>query len=374
MKNSVITKIFISFFILILVMPLFFFRWKDTVSQYENRNLTALNLSSENSIKDNITNFENYFSDHIGFKDHLLEANTWIQWKVFHHLTHPRLFIGKEGEWFWAGDPYMFDDYQKINLMTDEELAAYTDSVSRLGKYLEERDISFTYMINPDKQQVYPDCVPDSIRVVGEESKTEQILNDITANTDVDVFWTRDTLQEARKTAQVYWKRRDASHWNYEGAYAAYLELMRHLTQSEDETAFFSEPDFELRTMESNVYGVVDNSETYYGYNIDMTGITIDTVYSGNANLTSPNTYYNYYNRNCENDEVLLIFGDSYIYSYMLPLLSQNYRQVVFVHFQDIGNLKVLLDEYQPDHVLLENVERSFTTKIGTNINAALQE
>ncbi len=230
-------KIFlIIVFSIIIFLP--FIGWcliEDRVaSSIEKRN-----LSSKPPVPQSLTDFsaypekfEEYFSDHFGFREFLIKeyfkfVNRADDKTYVDDVTH-----GKDG-WLFLGsiktgyskysDP--IGDAMNINLYTEKELQDFAERLTVLRDWLASKGIQYVYMVAPNKHTIYFDKLPQYVKKKNKYSAMDQLLGYLSEHTDVEVVDLRPALLEARKEGDVYF--RTDTHWNNYGTNVAQYEIMK---------------------------------------------------------------------------------------------------------------------------------------------------
>lgn len=100
-----------------------------------------------------------------------------------------------------------------------------------------------------------------------------------------------------------------------------------------------------------------------YEYDFGFTGEDKTEDYKNAHSLGADVQLYYYSNQKSLNDKKLLVIGDSYVYSFMMPMLSQTFKEVVFVSTATLTqeSLRSIQNDFQPDYVVFEAVERAFS-------------
>src|SRR5262249_19399158 len=169
---------------------------------------------------------ERYYSEHLGFR------NTLIRWHNLFHLRVlgvsplPTVIVGEKG-WLYLGRGFEYEYYRSARPFTREELQRWQHVLEERRDWLAARGIPYLLVIAPNKSTIYPELMPASINRVRQESRLDQLLAHMRANSDVAILDVREPLWEAKTQQQVY-SRMD-SHWNNYGAFIAYQQLVRCL-------------------------------------------------------------------------------------------------------------------------------------------------
>ena len=84
-------------FILFIILPLITMNLKeDQISELDNSRL--MNRTEIGSVDSFPVDFENYFSDRIGFRDFILSTYLVANETLFHTLEHPTYTYGTDGD------------------------------------------------------------------------------------------------------------------------------------------------------------------------------------------------------------------------------------------------------------------------------------
>ena len=223
---------------------------------------------------------------------------------------------------------------------------------------MDRNGYEFIIMVNPNKEHVYPEYMPDIYDTPADMYITKQIVDYLKANTDVTVVYTLDSLLAAKEALgdDTLLYRKTDSHWNRLGTYIATAELMK-------ETGV-SLPDY-------------DSSEVSIVKTDDIPGDLSDML--GLGNLVDPGslwevTGYDEHNyKITEADEKpyttgtatgacpkkILIRRDSFG-EQMKEIIAASYNESVLVHHLVFDN--EVIKREKPDIFVYEVVERNLTS------------
>lgn len=168
-----------------------------------------------------------YYDDNFGLRGVFVFLNNAV--KVFVFDVAPGnvpVVIGKMN-WLYYGGDRNIDYYQNGKDFTAEELAYWNFTLEAKQRWLARRGIYYLIVIAPNKETIYPEYLPDSIRKKGELSLQDQLLQSISPAMRDHVLDLRETLRDAKKESPVY--NRTDTHWNQEGAYRVYCEIVKKL-------------------------------------------------------------------------------------------------------------------------------------------------
>jgi len=305
-----------------------------------------------------ISEFEIWFNDNIGFRDKIVKANTLIQYELFGKSARKDTVIGKE-DWLYLMYPNMVLAYQNLDLPTEEQLLQYKKVFSDLNDYFKREKIPFITMVNPDKETIYPEYMPDTFLKVTDTSRTDIVVDYLKEN-GINIFSPKESLLMAKESEIVYSQNYDLSHWNNYGSFIGYLDLMEEIKKDLPDIKVLSWEDFEItpyirqsQKFSKKVFEEKDYSFTYKGtYNSIQEHGPFDQL-----NLSDSHLSYRYVNQSDPNLPKALIMGDSFIYMFMLPNLAESFSELTFIHERNMGNIKNLVNTFNPDVVILEYME-----------------
>ena len=184
---------------------------------------TAAEVSADARSHPSGTQWLDYFDDHFPLRTALIHANA-LTALALHVSPSPTVIRGTDG-WLYYADDSALDDYVSAAPLSTEELNAWRDTIVHTRDTLRAMGIAYVFAIAPDKHVIYPEHMPASIHPLGHESRLEQLTAYLQRTTDVAVVDLRQPLLDAKAHEQVYY--RTDTHWNDEGAYVGYRELLR---------------------------------------------------------------------------------------------------------------------------------------------------
>src|SRR5205085_1777577 len=124
---------------------------------------------------------------------------------------------GRRG-WLFYVDDGGIEDFTNEQLLNDQELQVWRDTVVRAKRWTAARHIGFGFVIAPDKSLIYPELFPETARRVNRQSRTDQVYTAISdTGAAIDV---RQALFAEKPNVRLFQKT--DTHWNAHGAYAAY--------------------------------------------------------------------------------------------------------------------------------------------------------
>jgi len=202
------------------------------VSLVEKRTLSTFPKMTwnPNDIKKFPKLFDEYYSDHFGFRDWLTKYYKIVKFRIGDSPSDD-VTLGKDG-WLFFGsikkgyakysDP--IGDFRNINLYSKNELRVLARNMVSLKAWLKDKGIEYVLVIAPNKHTIYFDKLPNYISKVNVQSSTDQLVRYLEAHTTVPVVDLRKTLLENKKYNQLYYKT--DTHWNHYAANTAQHEIM----------------------------------------------------------------------------------------------------------------------------------------------------
>lgn len=361
-------------FALVIGVPLLCInRIEGKVSTIENRILAVKPrvFMADGTINHSFaTDFESYFDDNIGFRDSAMMAKLISKYKLFHVLDIENWYLGENGEAFYTARGNEVKTYTGENIFTQEEMQEMMTNLTHMNSYFSEVGCDTYNVFIPNKEAVYSEWYNPHIMYHEENSRQDKFCSYLIENSNLNVLNLKEPLIEAAKKQRVFYKAYDASHWNMNGAFVGYRELMQEIAKKHSDIEVLSLEDFDVSEQQwyglNNYYDVSPaikscfrfddilynyNLKRGWNYNVEQDppeGIEID------ANLN----YYHYFNEAVDNQHCLLIVGDSYIYSFMMPFLAESVRDVYFIRNTNSATIVKLAEVVSPDIFVFEVAER----------------
>lgn len=360
-------KIFLIIFFIMLVLPVVFVNLEnEKVSETERRKMAPQPVFvKDGSINhDILQDIEAWVDDNIGFRDKMVEFNTKLMYYAFHKLPeNTNSVIGKNNELNYL-DEDMIKDYQHINLHTEAELAEAAEALQIINDYAKGNNKKLFYYQCWDKHSIYPEYVPDSIHQVGVESKTDQIVAAYMNNTDACVISPKKELIDNKSSYDTYSVWGDATHWSHRGAYIGYRILMDKINENSPiQYKVLGEEDYDII--------VEDEGSIISGLHIadDIERFDIKdrkaVVTNEKLTLLSEDYRHSFYtNGSVDNNTRILIIGDSYFNSYIIDDIAESFHETVMIWGDYLEDIKDIIDEYNPDIIVIEAAERVDRTDV----------
>lgn len=351
-----------------LALPLVFVDLKsERISVGENRMLA--NRPSFTEIKKSpvlfIRQFDEWFKDSIGFRDKLL-----IIYKAFieKYISNVGKYtdgqyvylIGENGHHYFADvNGYLILKFQGKQFLSDEQLSGMARKLEEVKAYLDKKSIPLVVMFCADKESVYPEFYPKSIKRGPEPIQLDIITNYLQEKTNVDIFNIRQALLAEKDNSLLYYKvdtmafTEDFAHYNEIGAFFAYRELIKHINIYFPQITPYKTDDINITYDEKEIPHVTLKSGFTYQ--------RLDSSFFDNVSVKKPFTRENhaYINMN-SNLPIILVLCDSYAKEqYIGKFLAQQFSKAIFIHYNNnIINIHEYIKTFKPDIIILESAER----------------
>ncbi len=183
--------------------------------------------------------FEAYYNDNFGFRQRLVRAFNYAM--VVWLRTAPdrggqdqplqaegTVILGKDGWLFYAGER-IIEYHRSTTPFNDAGLRAWQEAIEARRDWLSERGIAYLFMIAPNKHTIYPQYLPNHVKRIQEVSRLDQLMEWMTERSDLSILDLRPQLSSAARRQKIY--NQTGTHWNAQGAFIAYQQMMKALAQ-----------------------------------------------------------------------------------------------------------------------------------------------
>jgi hypothetical protein len=366
----IFNDVFIAIFIVMLTLPLVFVDLaSDRVSVQENRMLA--NFPKLSDIKRHpetfIRGFEAWFKDSTGFREQLLALyNVISKNKSYNGIWYTdglfTYLIGEEGYHYFAdvnGSLSLINKFQGKQFLTDDQLTNMAAKLEEVKTYLDNKGIPLVVMFCTDKETVYPEFYPKSIKPGPEPVQLDVITAYLWEHTSVDVFNIRQALLAEKNNYLLYSMTGDLDaliHYNEIGAFFAYRELMKHINVYFPQIIPYELGDIEIEYNKGGMHTV--------SLKAGITYRRLENSIFNNLNFSDDyffgRGFGNEAYENIEIDLPVILFlrtsfsGENYIGKYF----AQHFGKVIMLHFINMEYIEEYIARFNPDIVVFESVER----------------
>ncbi|MET0065437.1 MAG: hypothetical protein ABW076_03740 [Candidatus Thiodiazotropha sp.] len=305
--------------------------------------------------------FDDYYADHFGGREWLSSTYRRIKLGLGDSPSQDVTF-GKDGWLFLGSIKNGYDNYnnpmgdaRNVDLYSDQELAYVAAYMSGMKQWLNQQGVEYLFILLPNKHTIYPEYLPDYIRKINPCSSSDQLVDYIRNNTDVNIVDVRQRLLESKQGHRLY--SMTDTHWNHYASNIAQYEIFKALQP------VFPE-DFEPRLYElsagvqhsgGDLAGMIGEKDRFeeLAPNPIFKGGCKPVKHPKDADETEIFTV------TCDTADLkTVIFRDSF-FNFLKPYFSRQFKQITYVWGQlEFEILKQQLEIDKPDLVIEEMVER----------------
>ena len=395
MKDKIRKIVTIICFLSIIFIPLLSFEKPGRSSLVQNKVTATMPDLSKSSFfdKNTLTQVEQVIDDNIGFKDKATLAYIAANYKLFNRIAIQDYEMGVDENILFLPDN-VIKNMQGLSAPTEEECTNIVELLNEITETANNLGSEFIFMPIPNKEMIYPEAVPDYFSYFPGKGFFDVLCDFIENNSHISVVNTKQYLLDYKKNLNgsddvLYYKNIDATHWNSYGMYVGYLALMDTINDGERKLSVLTEDKVTIEKSRvqsalkwlqssskflSNALSDLDDN-IYSVYPVDGWSYINDNSTPSNFVFANDkqNRYFHLSNDTALNKATIFISGDSYIYSFMLPILSQTFSEVYFLSSNVCTNQEIgeLLNLISPDYIVFERVERQ--TSYGS-LNLRLQD
>ncbi len=177
--------------------------------------------------------YNRFFEDNFGLRTPMVKAFSYYKHKLLDAYQVNNVVIGKDGWLYYTrrepeADP--MSCFRGTNLFTPGELADAAETLVLWRDWLAAQGKPLLVVLAPNKNSIYPEYMPDSVRSVNPRIRTEQFLEYLQKNTDLPVVDTRGPLLARKPRGEKLYYRTD-THWTPLGAFVAYEQIMGRVAE-----------------------------------------------------------------------------------------------------------------------------------------------
>ncbi len=358
--------IFLTAFCFILAIPLLFSdKVGGKISEAENRYLApfpALTLHA--GIKSEL---EDWINDNAGGRNFLKTLYNDLDVNVL--KTHYDGTNFYQDDWvFLMNDAVTHRYLMHQETMGPDQQDSWVSAYKTVQDFLLQKNISMCSVIFPHKSEIYEDQFKDLIIPVSEKGPADSFKEIEKEHPELHLRVLYDIFAiKTNEGEPLYPKAYDSSHWNNQGAWLGYQELMKTIQEKCPGVQPLTEDDVTVSACELlKVYNGKKYSENDLEYLVKNPSAAEDPSWFTSIGYSSSDQWKSYrYYKNAEEDlPKILIIGDSYVWMFLLPWISESFSETVFIHQSDSGNLQQMLDVLDPDIVAFAGLENTVENAI----------
>jgi alginate O-acetyltransferase complex protein AlgJ len=305
--------------------------------------------------------YEPYFSSNFTIRQRLIKDYYEFHLGIFRKSPHPdQVFIGKY-DWLFMGSEEN-DSYVGSHPLTQEELENFKKELEYRQQFLQNKGIQFYFVIAPIKASIYPEYIPKSVLRKTNKTWAQTLQDYLAKNSTIKVIDLHNTLWEAKKGGNVYFK--NDNHWNYRAGLFSTNYILKTIQKDFPQITEIPFTDFKEIVRVGNLSGnltlMLAQTERYvdsiYEYDPYKGFLAEDLPAIGYP--VSPGFPY------CQDYELhkgikgskqpkLLMISDSFS-NYLFPFISERFRQTtkIFDNWEYKRN-EFIIENEKPDIVIL---------------------
>lgn len=288
-----------------------------------------------------LNDFETYVVANFGFRTAFINMNSQISRDIFHTSGVDSVVLGNQGYLYYADT---VNDYLGIVSLNEREQFNIVHSLELIQDYVQGKGAKFLFLIAPNKNSLY-DYMPYNYVKASEEGNADKILERLTNVNTIDLF------ELFRNQSEELYHKLD-SHWNNQGAYLVFQEMLKNFFK---ETDLYKDVSVEQKKdFSGDLYKMLNPSGTEKDWNYYY---SVENQYRYVTRTRSVEQSY-IETENTEEEGSLLMFRDSFGNA-LLPFLANVYKNAVFD--KNIPYDMRKMDVYQADTVVIEIAERNLS-------------
>lgn len=231
---------------------------------------------------------------------------------------------GKNGVLFLAGDQNaVIKQHTGERLLKDRQLEKWKMVFSDRKRSIQTIGIKFYLQIVPDKHPVYREYLPDEFQLIHKRN-IDLFLEYVEPVLKARVNYPLSAILSASDQNKIYFKT--DSHWTDQGAYIAYLELMKIIKKDLPNISILKDPLFHPGAIQGDLAklsGVEDNEAT----EVFNEASSVKTIFNNKVKNTG--RIKTFTNAKAKNNNTILVFGSSSTL-YTLKFLTHDFKNVIF--------------------------------------------
>lgn len=357
-------RLLIILFMAALILPVLAYPFVSPFIDTENHeNRTLAEFPSLSDGADFFDGLTAWFSDHLPYKNQLVSIHSDLFMSLFNTTPNPRVVVGEDGWLFYnnydAENP--IDDILGRTSFSQEELKTIEQNLQEAGEAAQKEGAVFVFLLPPNKESIYREKLPDYLREISAESTRADLLVETADPGECVLIYPKDDLMREKEGHQLYY--RYDTHWNRLGAYVGFRSICSAMGISVPELSDLSvREEMGYPKDLADLAGMGSRCTNDSEYIIE--GFLPDVHVTGSQDGTAI-----VYSSDAEDGRTVLVVHDSY-YRSMTEYLPKVFSQVVSVDrdYSDLYSVQKYIEEYRPDIIIMEVVERGIQIMLHENM------
>jgi hypothetical protein len=245
-------------------------------------------------------------------------------------------------------------DYVGANLFNQDEIEDIANRMKNLSDYMQSRGGEFMVYVSPNKSRIYPEYMSEIYGEISSSNMAMQLQDYFQKQmASVKYMYHPEDFYKAKRWGYPLYMKGD-THWNGLGAYVAFERIMNTSTEQ-----FTPLDTLEFNTQQratADLANMLPLRDYNGGAYIEVSNYKPEIQLEDVKMVNNGNSLWRIHSNN-NNGKKLLIYGDSFTPS-LKNYLAKEYEETVIVNrwYKDMN--QQLIDEENPDTVLIHRVER----------------
>lgn len=377
MKTRLKAYIFGGLFLSLMVLPrLLFIPLKDYVDteNYENRIYQEKPELTLGGLKEYPGLYDAYFNDHLAFKNPIVAFGKLADIRVFGEVSSDSVLMGKENWMFYRVTGVNEDniaDYQGTNHYSEEQMKELVRLLDEAEQKLGSRGIRLILYIVPNKEQVYGEYMPSTIKVIHEKSRADLLYEYLKEHSGADVCYPLAEFEQAKRDWNQIYRKYD-THWNDLGAFMAAQMIIKTIDREAFVPEAYNTYEIEDRGTFSGDLANMLNLQNYYNDDRFLKVKSYKDQVAFVMDYEDERGTITHYSSDVQDDDrTILVCRDSFGI-HMAEYFAKNYPGVTLMDYRTedyAGAVKAL----EPDVVVIEMAERylDYLAEVLRNLGSA---
>jgi len=295
--------------------------------------------------------FSQHFQNHYFTHQWQVDLFHAFRYHILGETSFPNVVIGKEDWLYYSGESNL-DDYQCASPFTDNEVETIRTRLENWDQQLKERGIQFYVVIAPNKESIYPQFLPDQVRVLPRACRIDQVMQAMQAS-PVRVLDLRAGMHTAAQASQAY--HRTDTHWNAYGALQASAEILSLLHQNFPQITIPALADYQQASEDfsGDLAAFLPGDDRFVEQ-----AIQLDPIHSSGVEIRQGENRTIFASIEGSDLPSAVVFRDSFTDA-LVPFLSDHFSWVTYVFSFQVE--MELVEAEKPDIVILEIAQRYLT-------------
>lgn len=346
--------IYILLFLTILLIPLLLTnREEGVISEIDNRELLEAPIFGEEGYA---KDFEAYLQDRIGLRSQMVNSYAVLNDIVADELTHPMYTYGQAGYIFAnMHDTIPYSDFHK----------KFAEAVLKMQEYCESRGSNFYFMFEPEKNSVLRSYLPEGVNY--DNAWVDEMLAYMD-ELGINYVSNKDLLAEKSYDEIVFNRQFDAGHWNDLGRFYGTNNLLNRIHEDIPTVTPLTKEQFIITTKTATQLPVSEFkiNEEVPSFELKTDYKDVTNNYADDVEFNSRYPYFHYHINKAEVAEELpktLFFQGSYYNQSPQFMISRTSEYIGIHNYQNVLNLDYYYNMFQPDLVIFEVAEYTFSNR-----------